>query len=237
MITQTKALVISSLKYGDTSKIVKFYTQSCGVKSFIAKGVYSKKNKTNAFLNPLNSVELIFDNRSSSNLRFFKEIRQFEHYQNLYQSPQKMAIVLFLAEILNSVLQEEETNDALFQFISSALLTFDEKQSDFADFHLWFLFHLTQYLGFYPHLNSHSNYFDLKEGVSTDQKPSEVFVSNLDLQLFGKLSQIEFSIKSQNEFSQKQRKSILTTLLRYYELHISNFRQPKSLEVLSVIFG
>jgi|26BtaG_2_1085354.scaffolds.fasta_scaffold00007_101 DNA repair protein RecO (recombination protein O) len=237
MITQTKALVLSSLKYGDTSKVVKLYTQSHGLKSFIAKGVYTKKNKTNALLNPLNSVELIFDNRSSSNLLFFKEIRQFEHYQSLYQSQQKMAIVLFLAEVLHTVLQEEETNEALFQFISSTLLTFDEKQSDFADFHLWFLFQLTHYLGFYPHLDSNSNYFDLKEGVSTDQKPAEVFISKLDLEFFLKLSQIEFSIQSQNEFSQKQRKSILTTLLRYYELHISNFRQPKSLEVLSVIFG
>ena len=237
MITQTQALVLSSLKYGDTSKVVKFYTQSNGVKSFIAKGVYSKKNKTNALLNPLNSVELIFDNRSSSNLRFFKEIRQFDSYKTLYQSPQKMAIVLFLAEILNSVLQEEEGNNSMFQFISSALLNFDEKQSDFSDFHLWFLFNLTQYLGFYPHLDLKSNYFDLKEGVSTDQKPTEVFISKQDLQLFEKLSQTEFSLQSENEFSQNQRKSILTTLLRYYELHTANFRQPKSLEVLSVIFS
>lgn len=236
MVIKTQAIVLSSLKYGDTSKIIKFYTREGGIKSFIAKGVYSKKNKTNAFFHPLNSVELIYEDRTHSNLHFFKEIRQNQHFESLYHFPQKMAIILFLAEILNSVLNEEENNESLFEFISNSLKLFDERKTNYADFHLWFLFNLTQFLGFYPNLNSNQNYFDLREGTSSDLKPSDIFISQDNLILFKNLSGFNFTTDLDNNFNKKQRNSVLETLLRYYELHISDFRHPKSLEVLRVIF-
>lgn len=236
MLIKTKALVLSSLKYGDTSKIVKFYTQEHGIKSFIAKGIYSKKNKTNAFFHPLNAVELVYEDRNQSSLLYFKEIRQDVYYQSLYNSPQKVTIVLFLAEVLNSVLNEEENNSSLFEYLSNALQIFDQRKINFADFHLWFLFNLTQFLGFYPHLNSNQNYFDLREGISTNSKPADIFISKDELLLFEKLSVLEFNEDKLIIFNKIQRNSVLETLLRYYELHISNFRRPKSLDVLRVVF-
>jgi Recombinational DNA repair protein (RecF pathway) len=44
-VIETKAIVLSSLKYGDTSLIVRCYTEQLGLKSFIAKGVFSKKKR------------------------------------------------------------------------------------------------------------------------------------------------------------------------------------------------
>jgi DNA repair protein RecO (recombination protein O) len=38
-IVNTKAIVLSSLKFGDTSLIVKCYTQEEGVKSYLIRGV------------------------------------------------------------------------------------------------------------------------------------------------------------------------------------------------------
>ena len=46
MIVSTKAIVISALKYGDTSLIVKCLTESAGMRSYLLKGVRkSKKGK------------------------------------------------------------------------------------------------------------------------------------------------------------------------------------------------
>ena len=44
-IVTTKAIVLSSLKYGDTSLIVKCYTQTEGVKSYLIRGVLKPKKK------------------------------------------------------------------------------------------------------------------------------------------------------------------------------------------------
>lgn len=237
MITQTPAIVISSLKYGDTSKIIKCYTKSSGIKSFIARGVYSKKNKKNPLFSPLNQVDLIFNVKNSKSLDVLHEAGQSVYYQSIYLLPQKSAMALFLSEILNSVLQEEEPSPSLFEFIRLSLKYFDEKKDAYSDFHLWFLLNLSKHLGFYPNLKPEFPIFDLQNGISSDLPLSEYFLSGNELSCFEALISLDFFSQTENQFNQKQRKSILAILLEYYSLHISGFRKPKSLDVLAVIFG
>ncbi len=236
MIIQTPAIVISSLKYGETSKIVKCYTKSSGIKSFIAKGIYSKKNKTNPLFFSLNQIELVYEDKNTNGLEYFRGATQFLYYQTIHSSPQKTAITLFLSEILNSVLQEEEPNAALFDFIASSFEAFDKKDSAYADFHLWFLINLTKYVGFYPNIKHQSLYFDLTNGISSDIRPTESYISGNELNDLKKLISLEFVKQYNNQFNHIQRKSLLNILLKYYGLHISGFRQPKSLNVLTVVF-
>lgn len=236
MIVKTFAVVLSAVKYSDSSKIIKLYTEASGVKSFIAKSVYTKNNRKNALFMPLNLIEIIFEDKNQQNLHYFKEASHAHHYQTLYQTPPKTTMTLFLTEILNSVLKEEESNPGLFQYITTSLKEFDKKESACADFHLWFLINLTKYLGFYPNLKSGAKYFDLTNGVSSEEIPSEFYISDSELQNFEKLVFLEFFQQNENNFNQLQRKSLLTTIIRYFELHISDFRHPKSLDVLNQVF-
>lgn len=236
MLIKNQAIVLSSISYGDTGKVIRFYTQSSGISSFIAKGVYSKKNKINSLLSPLNFVELVYDDKKSGQLLHFKEIRQLHYYQNFHQNPEKISIGFFLAEILNSVLKEEEANPDLFKFLSFSFLEFDKKETIIADFHLWFLFQLTQFLGFYPLLNSELPYFNLEEGISTKTPPVNFSLSEEEFFLWNKLSKLDFFNQTSLQFNQKQRNLLLNLLLKYYELHISDFRLPNSLKVLNVVF-
>lgn len=233
---KTPAIVLSSLKYGDSAKIIKLYTETSGLKSFISNSVYTKHNRKNALFTSLNQIEIIFEDKNNQNLLYFKEVSHAFHYESLYQSPTKTTIALFLSEILNSVLNEEESNRPLFQFIKNSLIEFDKKQTAFADFHLWFLTNLTRYLGFYPNLENDAHYFDLTNGVSSQEIPSGFYITGTDLQNFEKLISLNFFNQSQTAFSQQQRNLLLSTLVRYYELHLADFRQPKSLEILNQIF-
>lgn len=234
---KTEAIVLSSIQYGETGKILKCYTQAQGVQSFFAKGSHSKKQKISALFHPLTQIELIYRERKNTGLNNFSEIRQSEHYENIYTHPEKTSISLFIAEVLHSVLQEEETNPRLYDFLKSSLLAFDQNKNAFADFHLWFLLNLTAYLGFYPNLDLDSNYFDLSEGISSDGNPGVNYIDAEELLWFEKLMNLDFFEQTENLFNQIQRKSLIDTLLKYYELHMSDFRHPKSLEVLSVVFS
>lgn len=236
MIVKTEAIVISSIKYGDTSRILKCYTRSSGIKSFIAKGVYSKRNKTNPMFLQLNQLEMIYEDRISHKLINLNNCRQLHHFLSIQGNREKTAITLFLSEILNMVLKEEEHNPQLFDFISSSFQLFDSKGSAYSDFHLWFLLNLTTYLGFYPNLKQDSGYFDLLNGVSTIELPSGIYITGEKLKLFNQLRQLCFSNQTENCFNQNQRKELIDLILRYYELHHPDFKWPKSLEVLQTIF-
>ena len=65
MIVTTKAIVLSALKYGDTSLIVKLFTESDGLKSYMLKGVLaSKKGKLKkGYFQPLTQLEVVANHR------------------------------------------------------------------------------------------------------------------------------------------------------------------------------
>ena len=73
----------------------------------------------------------------------------------------KIAVVLFLSEVLSSALREEEANTSLFQYLTNSLSWFD-MQDNLANFHILFLLSLTKHLGFYPDVHDiEQPYFDM----------------------------------------------------------------------------
>ena len=66
----TKAIVLSSIKYGDTSLIVKAFTASSGIKTYLLRGVLaSKRGKLkSAYFQPLMQLEIIANHRNKGNL-------------------------------------------------------------------------------------------------------------------------------------------------------------------------
>ncbi len=236
MEVQTSAIVISSIKYGDSGLIVKCYTKKSGIKSFILKNAFSGKNKKSSVFTTLNQIKIIYEEKKGKNLNYLKEAEGEFYYQSVYGSPVKTSITLFIGELLNSVLQEEEANSSLYNFISTGFLDFDSKPDNYSDFHLWFLLNLSRFLGFYPHFSEEYVYFDLANGVSTNDFSSGFVIEKEDLLLFRNLIQMNFSSRENSKFSQIQRKKTLEIIVKYYELHISDFRRPKSLDVLHQVF-
>ena len=237
-ILETKAIVLSSLKYGDTSLIIRCYTQDFGLKSFIAKGVFTKKKRNTSLYFPLAEIDLSFQPKSNEQqLVFLKSAQTSYYYESLHFHPIKSAIVFFLAEILNLVLKEEADNPELYFYIENSLKEFDQKKDDFADFHLIFLLQLSYFLGFYPNLEIDGNLFDLENGFFTNSNSSINMLKADETVLFKKLLELHFSEDSKNTFNQSQRSLLLEILVKYYQIHTNNFKKPKSLQVLHELFS
>lgn len=238
MIVTTKAIVISSIKYGDNHLIVKCYTEKEGTKSYLLRGILSsrKKQLKAAYFQPLTQLKIVTNHKSNQTLHSIKEARIENHYTSLYIDIYKQAIVLFLSEVLNYSIQEEEENTPLYYYLESAFIWLDKNKS-ISNFHLIFLLNLTKHLGFYPDLNnSDQNYFDLSEGYFTNKLPKFNFIKGHDLVEFNKLLGINFDMIDLVKFNSKSRQQVLSILIQYYELHLTGFRKPKSLEVLKALF-
>ena len=59
MIAKTEAVVLRSMKYRETSRIVSFYTKQFGKISGIVKGARSPKNAFGSALQPMSHVSLV----------------------------------------------------------------------------------------------------------------------------------------------------------------------------------
>ena len=234
----TSALVLSALKYGDTSLIVKAYTASDGLKSYLLKGVLSsKKGKLKAaYFQPLTQLELTVVHKNKGTLERIKEVKLLHPYSTIHSDIVKNSLVLFLAEILANSIQGEEKDTALYQYLENAMLWLDQ-HDQVANFHLLFMINLTKYFGFYPEPpEGISNYFDLAEGEFITAPSLNPLLEKEPLHHFKMLLGTNFDGLNTIKIPKTQRRSLVQSLVLYFELHLHGFRKPKSLAVLNAVF-
>jgi len=237
MLQKTNAIVISSIKYSDTSLIVHCYTEEYGLKSYLLKGILSRKKgplRKAAFL-PLTQLQLVAYHNAKGNLNSIKEAHVIQHYKSIHTNIFKQSIVLFLSEVLSSSLREEEANKTLYKFLETAFIWLDTHDS-IANFHLLFLVQLTKYIGFYPELQEHKKYFDLVEGKFTNTVSSNYYIQEPEITYLKTLLGTNFDALSTLVFNAAQRQQILELLIKYINLHLHTFRIPKSLAILHDLF-
>jgi DNA repair protein RecO (recombination protein O) len=151
MFSRSEGIVLHSLKYGDSGRIVTVYTEAFGRCSFLLQGLHAKKsaNKAN-LLQPLFLIELEMDHRQGRTLQRARELRINHPYQTVPYDIVKSSQAIFLAEFLYKTLREEEARTELFQFLSHSFQILDLLQTGAANFHLLFLLQLSRYMGFGP---------------------------------------------------------------------------------------
>ena len=238
-LIKTKAIVLSFLKYGDTSLIVRCFTLEDGLKSYLLKGVLSaKKGKIKAaYFQPLTQLNIEANHNNKSNLNSIREVHIVNPYQHIYTNIFKQTIVLFLSEILSSTIQEEESNKGLFSFLETSFIWLDTNDKT-SNFHLLFLINLTRFLGFYPDTSKiNYPYFNLMDGNFTESATAKEVAFGENLGHFKKLLGTNFDSVETIKFNQQERQEVLQIIIRYFELHLDGFRRPKSLKVLETVFN
>lgn len=240
MVHKTQAIVLSHLKYGDTSLVVPMYTREFGRKTFLVQGAFGKKSKFHpTFFQPLTLLHLEAYIHPKRDLQRLKETGFAVSYHSIPFDTAKSTIVLFLSEILYKVLREEEPNVALFEFLYSAFQLLDVVTQGFANFHLVFLLQLSKYLGFYP-MDNYSDFNSVFDGVNgrfhapglLKPDPSERDTSRI-LHAFLNTT---FAEMDKVQITHHQRSALLNTLIEFYSLHLGGLGQIKSLSVLQSVF-
>ena len=240
MLVATRAIVLHSFKYSDTSLIVHLYTEQFGRQSCILKGAFSKRAaiKANLF-QPLFLLDIVIYKKENRELNIIKEARIYQSYTSITYSNIKTSIALFLSEILYKSLRNESSNQQLFAFLTGSLQLFDIESHNIPDFHVIFMIQLSKYLGFFPSNNYSEaySYFDMVNGVFVDYIPSHGRYSEgfLSKQL-SKAINVNISGIISLELDRRTRVQLLQLLVDYYHLHIHGMSDVKSLSILSELF-
>lgn len=238
-IVTTKAIVLSSLKYGDTSLIVKCFTEEEGVKTYLIRGVLKPKKKgiKAAYFQPLTQLKIVANHNSKNALNSIKEVQVIQPYKSIHSDIIKQSVVFFLSEILSSSIQEEEQNKTLYSYLETAFVWLDVHDK-IANFHLLFLLNLTGFLGFYPDLSDKNKQgFNLLDGKFSNKIQDKNVIYNNDFHQFKKLLGMNFDSIEKVSYSKDERQLVLQVIVQYYKLHLGSFRKPKSLQILETIFS
>ncbi|MDX8337940.1 DNA repair protein RecO [Draconibacterium sp. IB214405] len=241
MIAATEGIVLHSVKYGESSVIATIFTKEFGRQSYMINAARSKKSKNKAsLLQPMFLVELEAYQKQSRDLQRIRAIKSLATYQDIPFDIVKSTQAIFLAELLYKTIHEQESYPELFEFIKHALLYLDLMDEGKANFHLYFLFHLTEYLGFMPDttMPGFEGWLDLQKGVVVPFEPSHPMFANKEAtaQLV-KLALLKINELDQLKIKRSMRDSLLESLVDYYRLHFDTLGEIKSLKVLQEIFS
>lgn len=242
-IHKTKGIVLRCLKYGDTSIIASIYTELFGVKSYIIKGIRkaSKKGASNInYFFPAAILDLQVYNNEFKQLQFIKEYQWSYLYENIYYDVVKNAVSMFAIELLQHSIKQPENNPDLFYFIETSLKDLDKSNTSItANFPLYFSLKLGEQLGF----EIQGNYtletpiLDLQEGYYIKENPIHPYFieGNLaslttDIIHFKEVNQLDVL-----KLNKTIRRQLIDYYIQYFSLHISNFLELRSLEVLKEV--
>jgi len=239
MLISSSAIVLSKVRYRDNDLIIKCFTRDLGVVSYMVKNIsVSKKSKNKfAFFQLLNIIDLETNFNPNRSIQYIKDLKIKYSFKSLHTNIYKSSVVMFLSEILSTIIHNEIEDVELFDFIENSLIWYDQFE-DSSAFYLIFLMKITNYLGFYPDCtNMHYNYFNLEEGLFENSKNSKYVISGDSLVSFKSILGIKFDDSKLPFIDKHEKKDILKYILIYYKLHVDGFKDPKSLKVLNQIFA
>ena len=232
MVVSTSAIVISKLKYKDNDLILKLLTRELGICNFLVRNPAGKKrNKIINYFQPLTILNIEFENRNKSKLNYLKDVEIEYVFKSIHFDIKKSVVVLFIAEILNKILNFQEKDELLFDYISNSFIFFDKNNSQ--NFHLFFLIHLTKYFGLFPQTeNIDALYFDLEQGVFTVDQPPKHYIAGVNLDVFKKLLGIKFDNLNDINMTNNMRRDLIDDIIAYYKYHFESFSNLKSIDVI-----
>lgn len=225
----TPGIVLHTTPYGDTSVIVKVFTRTLGVQSYIIKGVRGPRAKVKQnLLQPFSCLDMVVYDNPKAELNYIKELSP--RGACLEATPVGNALRFFMTEVLYKSLQEAEPMPALFDYaetICSSLLT------PHSSLPIDFLLTVARHLGIEPMDNCcpREPLFDLQEGRYVSASTETTLSPHLSSMLHDYLN----SSPVTHPPSLIDRRSLIDALLAYYQLHLSTFRSFTSHEILHTI--
>jgi DNA repair protein RecO (recombination protein O) len=240
MFHKTQGIVLSTTKYNDKFSIAQVFTSDFGRTAYLLPISKSKKRKINsALFFPLSVIDMEVEHFPLRQIHRLKDVqRQFPLY-SINVTAIKLSIAFFLSELLTKILQETNDNQVIFSYIKESIITLEEKEKGLANFHLAFMFNLAQFLGIAPNLDNYSksSFFDLMNGEYLYGKPIHNHYLNLQQSSFlNVFKRIDYNNLHLFKLSQGDRNIIINYMLDYYRMHVYDFPEIKSLEVLRELY-
>jgi len=240
MLHKTRGIVLHHIKYAESSLIVKIYTQAFGLQSYLVKGARSKRaSMRSSLFQPMTLLDLVVYHREKNDLQHIREADLAEAFHSISSDLRKSTIAIFLAEMVIKTLKEGEANDKLFDFMASSLHFFDIQAEGLENFHLYFLIQYSRFLGFNPQGETDGpvTYFDLREGKFTASRPAHPDqIDGEQSQALHMLTLASAGGLNKLSLPKSIRNDLLTTMLMYYQIHLSGLGTIKSLDVLREVF-
>jgi len=129
-LVKTEGLVVRSMKMGETSKLVTFFTRELGILKVIAKGARSGKSRIGAALEPLTVSRIVYYDRENRELQFLSQADIIEFFPNLPADLEKWGYANACAELVYRAQTSAEATAKLYPILLNTLRAMNDKTAE-----------------------------------------------------------------------------------------------------------
>lgn len=233
-----KAVILRTIPYSDTQKIIQVYSLEKGYFSLISpSSLFKRKNSP---LHPMQITEIEYFENETGGLYKLRSGWPVANLPNLYFDIFKMNILLLWGEILNLVLKNEGKNENLFQFISQSLEYLNSTRKDIANFNLFFLYRLASLLGYKINTDTwqEGHVFNIHDGNFCAPGSSIFPVSGPNTaRIIYRLCTCEVDELRDIPLNREARNILLDIILLFFSIHLNINFNIKSIQVIREVFS
>jgi len=236
MLASTRAVVIHTFAYSDTSIILKAYTEKYGYTSYLLKG-YKRRKKNKVQLHPFALIEISAVHKNEGELHLGRSVNTYTPLQEISSNPVKSGIAMFLAEWLYHTVRVGEEQPKFFDWLVQAIIKLNNDQNP-VNFHLWFLLKLSGFMGFYPQgrKTKREPVFNLTEGQFTDASVIGDRLTEQESEWVDLMLNSQYEAVQQIHLNRMNRRNLLRFFHDYFQICQNNEFNLKSFDVLLQLF-
>jgi DNA repair protein RecO (recombination protein O) len=146
---KSEALVLHSMRWSESSKIIQLFTAERGLMKVIARGALRPKSSFRGVLENLNHVEIVAGIKETRDLQIVSQVEMLNTFSDLREDLEGTAVAYAMAELLRKFLHENEASHQIFRFTIQTMEILNRSQLNHPIVYLIrYVFFLSDYLGF-----------------------------------------------------------------------------------------
>jgi len=153
MIIRTEAIVLRSIQYGETSRIVTLSTREKGKVAVMARGALRPKSRFGSTLQPMSYVQAVLYWRDTRHVQTLSESSHIRTFGDLHKNLAALAYGQRVVELVQALMQDEDENMLVFQLLIDVLDRLNRHAGRAEHLFYFFQLRLAGILGFAPHID------------------------------------------------------------------------------------
>lgn len=232
-------MVLNTINYNDKYVLSTVFSEDFGCVTYMVAKTKGKPAKVpRSLFSPMALLTMDVDHQPLRDIQRVREAQPIIQFYSIPNDMKKTSLVFFVSEFLSRVLKDISDSKVLFGFLEQSTQILEMTNKNIANFHLVFILKLSRFLGFYPNLGDYKKgqYFDLLNGEYVTFRPlHQHYINQQESFALSRLHRITFENMHKYGFTQQERLNIINRMLEYYRLHLYDFPNLKSLDVLHEI--
>lgn len=224
-IVTDEAIILRSVKFGDTSKILTLYSKNNGKINCIVKGARNIKSKVLGVIEPFNHITIVFYNKQNRDLQMLSKAETIKNFSLIKTDLDKLTICYRILEMMNKAVYDKEHSQELFEMLIKIFSYINENSTENFNPYLYFQIHLCEVLGISP--------IDKVASDGDTFKAREMLLNKIQFELIKHLLENDIEKVNIKDAPSETILNLMSIYDKYLADHTENFIKLKSVNVFN----